>query len=299
MSKLVLVLPDNSVLNVRLDRERLTIGRRPDNDVCLPYPAVSGEHAAVVTIFPDSFLEDLGSTNGTLVNGKAIIKHFLRDRDQIEIGKQKLVYLASDDERYEPPRHALGSLTLRTLGERVEPAAQPIIASDAGSAARHANADVGALSDELEKGLSGLQVSAQIDSMAGAAHAEPVDTLPPLQVVPKRADAPPQSPSRTPSPANPELTQSLPPMAAIKVLSGANAGRSVPLIKEETTVGRVGVAVAAIRKSGDAFTLRPIESKLPARVNGRIVQADGVALKAGDEIEIAGTKLQLVIPRSR
>jgi len=298
VSKLVVVSPNDSVINVRLDRERITIGRRPDNDICLPYPAVSAEHAAVVTIFADSFLEDLGSTNGTLVNGKPIVKHFLRDQDLIDIGKQKLIYFANDEQRYEPVPRALGTLNMRMLGERVEAIAQPVI-RDAGAAARQLNADVGALSEELEKGLSGLQVSAEIDSMAGAAHADPVHTLPPLQAVPKRSDAPPPPTSRTPSPANPDLTQSLPPMPSIKVLSGANAGRSVPLLKEETTVGRVGVAVAAIRRDGDAFTLRPLESKVPARVNGRVVAPDGVPLSAGDQIEIAGTKLQLVIPRSR
>ncbi len=71
MGKLVLFLADGTTMDVPLDSERITIGRRADNDVCLPYPAVSGEHAAVVTILADSFLEDLGSTNGTLVNGKA------------------------------------------------------------------------------------------------------------------------------------------------------------------------------------------------------------------------------------
>ena len=85
MGKLVLYLADGTTLDVRLARERITIGRRADNDVCLPYPAVSGEHAAVVTILSDSFLEDLGSTNGTLVNGKPVAKHLLRDGDQIDI----------------------------------------------------------------------------------------------------------------------------------------------------------------------------------------------------------------------
>ncbi|TMH38073.1 MAG: FHA domain-containing protein, partial [Betaproteobacteria bacterium] len=70
MSKLVLFLTDGSTLDVPLTHERVTIGRRPDNDVFLPNLAVSGEHAAVVTILADSFLEDLGSTNGTLVNGR-------------------------------------------------------------------------------------------------------------------------------------------------------------------------------------------------------------------------------------
>lgn len=96
MGKLVLYLPDGSLHDIPLDKERLSIGRRPDNDICLPYPAVSGEHAAVVTILADSFLEDLGSTNGTLVNGQPVVKHFLRDNDHIDIGRQRLVYFESD-----------------------------------------------------------------------------------------------------------------------------------------------------------------------------------------------------------
>jgi len=55
VGKLVLFLADGTTTDVPLDRERITIGRRADNDVCLPYPAVSGEHAAVVTILADSW----------------------------------------------------------------------------------------------------------------------------------------------------------------------------------------------------------------------------------------------------
>ena len=72
MGKLVLYLADGTTLDIRLARERITIGRRADNDVCLPYPAVSGEHAAVVTILSDSFLEDLGSTNGSQLDGSRL-----------------------------------------------------------------------------------------------------------------------------------------------------------------------------------------------------------------------------------
>ena len=85
MGKLVHFHDDGKAAEIRLDRQRITIGRRPDNDICLAYPAVSGEHAAVVTILADSFLEDLGRTNGTLVNGAAVTKRCLRDRDVLPI----------------------------------------------------------------------------------------------------------------------------------------------------------------------------------------------------------------------
>ena len=136
MGKLVLYLADGTTLDVRLARERITIGRRADNDVCLPYPAVSGEHAAVVTILSDSFLEDLGSTNGTLVNGKPIAKHFLRDRDQIDIGRQKLVYVADESVQLDPAPPSLGRLEARLYGERVEAARPPakVVVPDAGPA---------------------------------------------------------------------------------------------------------------------------------------------------------------------
>src|SRR3546814_1347271 len=55
--------------------------------------AVSGEHAVIVTILNDSFLEDLGSTNGTVVNGNPVKKHFLQNNDVVELGKYKLKFV--------------------------------------------------------------------------------------------------------------------------------------------------------------------------------------------------------------
>jgi pSer/pThr/pTyr-binding forkhead associated (FHA) protein len=61
-----------------LDKEIMTMGRRDDNDIRIDNLAVSGHHAKLLTIFDDSFLEDLGSTNGTYVNGRPITKPPLR-----------------------------------------------------------------------------------------------------------------------------------------------------------------------------------------------------------------------------
>lgn len=93
MAKLILSMDGLVLKEIVLDKERLSIGRKPHNDIQIDNLAISGEHAVVVTILADSFLEDLNSTNGTLVNGQPIKKHFLRANDVIELGKYKLKYM--------------------------------------------------------------------------------------------------------------------------------------------------------------------------------------------------------------
>jgi hypothetical protein len=94
MAKLIYSLEGAVLGDFTLDKERITIGRRPSNDIHIDNLAVSGEHAAIVTIGRDSFLEDLDSSNGTLVNGKPIKKHVLQNGDVIEIGKYQLKYVS-------------------------------------------------------------------------------------------------------------------------------------------------------------------------------------------------------------
>jgi len=93
MAKLIMSLDNAVIREVPLDKERFTIGRKPHNDIQIDNLAVSGEHALIVTILNDSFLEDLGSTNGTLVNGNPVKKHILQTNDVVEIGKYKLKYV--------------------------------------------------------------------------------------------------------------------------------------------------------------------------------------------------------------
>src|SRR5512138_1839713 len=94
MAKLILSMDGLVLKEIPLTKERTTIGRKPHNDLQIDNLAVSGEHALIVTILNDSFLEDLGSTNGTLVNGQPIKKHFLQNNDVVELGKYKLKYVA-------------------------------------------------------------------------------------------------------------------------------------------------------------------------------------------------------------
>ncbi len=90
--KLVLKFGSSTLGEYPLDKESITIGRRPNNDIAVENLAVSGQHARIITILQDSFLEDLNSTNGTYVNGKLIQKHALQHGDLIKIGKHELLY---------------------------------------------------------------------------------------------------------------------------------------------------------------------------------------------------------------
>jgi hypothetical protein len=110
MAKLILSMDGLVLKEIGLDKERLTIGRKPHNDLQIDNLAISGEHAVIVNILEDSFLEDLDSTNGTLVNGQPVKKHVLRDNDLIALGKYKLKFIAdrrpgspADATAVEPP----------------------------------------------------------------------------------------------------------------------------------------------------------------------------------------------------
>ena len=93
MAKLVVSL-DGDVLGYHfLDKERFLIGRKPQNDIQLNDASVSKEHAAILIVGNDQILEDLGSTNGTLVNGSKVKRHILQNNDLIEIGRYQLKYV--------------------------------------------------------------------------------------------------------------------------------------------------------------------------------------------------------------
>lgn len=100
MAKIILIEEDRVLQEMVLSKERITIGRRPHNDLVIDNLAISGEHAAITTIVNDSFLEDLDSTNGTLVNGQLVKKHFLQDNDVIELAKYKIRYQAKSGSDY-------------------------------------------------------------------------------------------------------------------------------------------------------------------------------------------------------
>ena len=97
MAKLILSLDGLAIKEIQIDKDKLSLGRRPHNDIHIDNLAVSGEHAAITRHGTEITLEDLGSTNGTVVNGIAVQRHVLKMNDLVTIGKYTLKFIADDD----------------------------------------------------------------------------------------------------------------------------------------------------------------------------------------------------------
>ncbi len=101
MGKLVVSLDGVVIKEVQITKDKTTLGRRPYNDIVIDNLAVSGEHAVLQMVSADVFIEDLNSTNGTYINGKAVKKQLLTHNDTVEIGKYKIKYLVDESGDYE------------------------------------------------------------------------------------------------------------------------------------------------------------------------------------------------------
>ncbi|HQR99328.1 MULTISPECIES: FHA domain-containing protein [unclassified Polaromonas] len=218
MPKMIVSIDGVVIKEVQLTKDRTSLGRRPYNDIVIDNLAVSGEHAVLQMSGNEVFVEDLNSTNGTYLNGKAVKKQQLNNGDTVEIGKYKIKYV-----------------------------------NEAASAG-------------FEKTMIIKAGSAGLVAPAGAATA-----------------------AAAPAPADGAGTS-----AAIKVMSGAAAGREVALVKVVTTIGKPGVAVAAITKRPHGFVVAHVEGDNKPTLNGAHIGVEPVPLKNGDVLELAGTQMQFV-----
>lgn len=83
-------------LEIALDRDRIVIGRGRKADLALAEATISRAHAAIGFDGRRFFVEDLGSTNGTLVNGARISRHPLERNDEIQMGKLRIAVSLPD-----------------------------------------------------------------------------------------------------------------------------------------------------------------------------------------------------------
>ena len=271
MAKLILSMDGLVLKEIPLTKERTTIGRKPHNDIQIDNLAVSGEHAVIVTILNDSFLEDLGSTNGTVVNGNAIKKHFLQNNDVVELGKYKLKFVGEAA----PAAGAEKADFEKTMVLR--PSQMKAAAEQA-----KAMAGGGAPAAVAQRAAAVQQIAA---SASATGIADKDHKLPP-------AGAPATAPAAAPAAPAPRPGQ---PLGAIQLLSGGNAGKELELNKPLTTLGKPGVQVAVLTRRPQGYFITHVEGANRPMVNGQQIGPAPTALKDHDVIELAGVKMEFFL----
>jgi pSer/pThr/pTyr-binding forkhead associated (FHA) protein len=279
MAKLILSVDGQVLKEFTLSKERTLIGRKPHNDIQIDNLAVSGEHAAIITILNDSFIEDLGSTNGTMVNGKPIKKHFLQNNDVVEIGKHKLKYFN------DAPAAATAADFEKTM----------IIRNPGKAAAAPAPAPA-APAPQAGLGETVTNVRPVADDRTRPAPS----VAPPPPPPPRPAEPPPAPAAAAPPPPPKPAEPAAPPAgaagplrdAAVQVLSGAAAGRTLDLTKNLTTIGKPGLQVAVITKRPNGYFITHVEGATYPTLNGASLGAQAHPLNDHDLIEIAGVKME-------
>jgi len=269
MAKLILSMDGLVLKEITLTKERTTIGRKPHNDIQIDNLAVSGEHAVIVTILNDSFLEDLGSTNGTLVNGQPIKKHFLQNADVIELGKYKLKYVSDGPAAGKGPQDFEKTMVIRPGGA---PKAAP---SPGGTPSQPVNT-LGS-----SQGMPTMGVSQGMPAPGAGA-----PTMSGSQGMPNVGSSQPQPAMSTSQPVAGGR------VAAIQILTGANAGKEMELTKALTTLGKPGVQVAVITKRPQGYFITHVEGTNFPIVNGKAVDAQAHPLNDHDVLELAGVKME-------
>lgn len=121
MACVVFYLEDGSTLVQPLDADVLTIGRHPESLVVLNCPSVSGRHATVRRREDGWYVTDLGSSNGTRLNGAEIEEGLLKDADRIGFGDIQAIFYESDS----PPVD-----TAAGKGDAAPPPPAPVLQSD-------------------------------------------------------------------------------------------------------------------------------------------------------------------------
>ena len=263
MAKLILSMDGLVLKEIPLTKERTTIGRKPHNDIQIDNLAVSGEHAVIVTILNDSFLEDLGSTNGTVVNGNPIKKHFLQNNDVVELGKYKLKFV--------------GEAAAAVGAEKADFEKTMVLRPAAMKAAA-----------EQARAMTGGAAPQAVPQAAGAARATASQHAAVSATAAGIAD-------KDPRPAPAPAARPAQPLGAIQLLSGANAGKELELSKPLTTLGKPGVGVAVLTRRPQGYFITHVEGANRPAVNGQQIGAAPHALKDHDVIELAGVKMEFFL----
>lgn len=130
MARLLISLAGTLLKEIELTKPRISLGRRPHNDIVLDNLAISGEHLALVLEQGHYVAEDMGSTNGTRLNGQPLKRATLKSGDVLELGKYRMVLQG------EPPSGAEQVLTASLPPEAAAPSGYLVIQSGSSAGKR-------------------------------------------------------------------------------------------------------------------------------------------------------------------
>ena len=116
MLRIILKLKSLVLKELNFDQDEIIIGRDSGNDIQIDNIAVSREHARIIRGPKCYLIEDLNSSNGTFVNGKIINKKFLKEEDEILIGKHSLQIVLEDPPAIMKEKKLKGINTTYKLG---------------------------------------------------------------------------------------------------------------------------------------------------------------------------------------
>jgi hypothetical protein len=194
-----------------------------------------------------------------MVNGKPIKKHFLQNNDVVEIGKHKLKYFN------DAPAAATAADFEKTMIIRNPAKAGP----------------------PPEKAMGDTQTNLKAMTPEQLKPAAPAAGGPTTTTPPGPAPSAAPEPAAAAAPAGGALRE-----AAIQVLSGAAAGKTLDLTKNLTTIGKPGVQVAVITKRPNGYFITHVEGATYPTLNGTSLGAQAHPLGDHDLIEIAGVKME-------
>ena len=261
MAKLHVSLDGHSLGEFLLNKERTTIGRRSSNDIHIDNLVVSGDHAVIVTIAGDSFLEDLNSTNGTIVNKKPTKKHVLQHDDVIAFGKYQLRYENLAQKKNSVLPHGFENTAVMRQSTGID-------------AITKAQAD--------NKQIDSKQTNyVQTDSKTEGS-------------INKKTEPTAQN-NLAPIVIKPVPINDVPKVARLHMLTGSNSGHEILLNKALTSFGEPGAQVVVITKRPHGYFLSHVEGEKRLLINGQKAGPQAYELVDRDVIDIVGMKMEFCL----
>jgi pSer/pThr/pTyr-binding forkhead associated (FHA) protein len=286
MAKVFLKFNTAVIKEIELTKDETTFGRKPNNDIVIDNPAISGFHGKIVKEGTAYAVEDLNSTNGTFLNGQRVKRAFLKNKDQIGIARHVLEFSLEAPK----PREPLPDPDAKTYA--------PEIKATAAETAPPVNPEKSAQLDMLRQSLGITPKEAVEEKPKSSTSAYPFaeknpSSLPPLE----QPQAPPPPPPAGTGPV-------------IKVIAGGVNGQNEFKIKDLVTyIGTSDQAAvkikgllapslaAAISRRPDGYFLKAVKAGYP-KVNGKPVN-EQILLENGALIEAGATNMVFYLPEAK